>query len=53
MLDESLIGLMIDDRLDNYNDYYKCKLMEIVVNMKQLNLMVIRICGILIIYCKV
>ena len=34
VLDESLIGLMIDDGLDNYNDYYKCKLMEIAVNKK-------------------
>ena len=25
VLDEFLIGLMIDDGLDNYNDYYKCK----------------------------
>ena len=34
VLDESLIGLMIDDELNIYSDYYKCKLMEIAVNKK-------------------
>ena len=34
VLEGFLIRLKIDDGLDNYNDYYKCKLMEITANKK-------------------
>ena len=34
VLDESLIRLKIDDELDNYNEKYEYKLMEIDVNRK-------------------
>ena len=40
----------IDDGLDNYNDYYKCKFDGNCCQEETINLVIIRNCGILIIY---
>ena len=44
---------MIDDGLDNYNNYYKCKFDGNCCQEETINLVIIRNCGILIIYWRV